>query len=367
MKKIITVFKISGLIALGAILYSCSSEDPSEQISKKSVPVSVTEAEAVYKSNVVTYSGNIVAETTSRIGTKIMGRIESLSWEEGDFVEEVEVLFTVENGELKARKARTESNLNKAKAHLDNVKTNYGRINRLHERGSATQKEKDDITAAYRSAQSQVEALESAVDEIDRMLSQSAIRAPYAGYITAKFMQLGDIASPGRPVVAMESFDKLKVEARVPESDVRKLSVSDTVTIQIKAADLTTQGRIAHINPSAQFSRTQYKMIIPLQLSDSLNTSVKTGMYANVSVRHKSDPKLVIPTDALVEKGQLKGVYTINGQNRVMLRWLRTASPVNAMNGKVEVLSGLKEGEQYINRYEGSLLEGQLVKIQNRN
>ena len=364
MKNLITIFKISGLMTLVAFMYSCGSEEPSEQLSTETVPVSVTEAEVVYKSDAARYSGEVTAETTSRIGTKIMGRIETLSWEEGDYVNENEILFTVENGELEARKARTESNLNRAKAHLENVETNYNRITRLHERGSATQKEKDDITAAYKSAQSEVEALESAVDEIDQMLAQSVIRAPYPGYVTRKFMQRGDLAAPGQPVVAMESFDKLKVEARVPESDVRKLSTSDTVSIYIKAADLTTKGTIAHINPSSQFSRTQYKMTIPLMLPDSLKSSVKTGMYADVSMSRKSDPKLVIPTDALVEKGQLKGIYTVNSQNRVMLRWLRTGNPVN---GKVEVLSGLKEGEQYISQYEGELLEGQSVNIQNRN
>lgn len=351
-------------LSISVLLAACSGTSEKNEDPTDAVDVSVAVAKVGQQVQFKEYTGTVVAETTSRVGTKIMGRIETLPWQEGDFVQEGEVLFRVENGELRARKSRTKSTLNQARAQLDNTQINYDRIIALHEKGSATQKEKDDITAALKSAKAQVSALEFAVDEISKMLAQSAIRAPYNGYITQKFMQRGDIASPGRPVVALESFENLEVHARIPESEISKLSVMDNVSVVIEAADANLSGSIKQINPSSQFSRTHYLAIIGLAMPETLENMIKTGMYARVMVGSSGSSNISVPAGALVHKGQLTGLYTINSQDRAGLRWVRTG---RVSSGMVEILSGLKPGEEYITEYSGRMLEGQPVVVTNRN
>ena len=358
--------KLLTILAVSVLLAACSNapETAESRADADAVDVSVAVAQIGSQKQLKDYTGSIAAETTSRIGTKIMGRIEALPWQEGDLVEKGDILFRVENGELQARKSRTESNLDQAQAHLENTQINFERITTLFEKGSATEKEKDDITAAYKSAKAQVSALEAAVSEVDKMLAQSVIRAPYDGYITQKFMQRGDIASPGRPIVALESFENLEVHARIPESDVAGLSVSDPVTVVIKAADLQVPGNIKQINPSSQFSRSQYLAIIDFTLPDSLKKNVKTGMYAHIIANQNGGGGVVVPAEALIHKGQLTGLFTVNSQDRASLRWVRAGSNTEGM---VEILSGLRPGEEYITEYPGRLLEGQPVTITNRN
>jgi len=351
-------------LSISVLLTACSGTSEKKEDPIDAVDVSVAVAKADNQVQFKEYTGTVVAETTSRVGTKIMGRIEKLSWQEGDFVQEGELLFRVENGELKARKSSTESNLNQARAQLENTQINYDRIITLFEKGSATQKEKDDITAALKSAKAQVSASESAVEEVSKMLAQSAIHAPYDGYITQKFMQRGDIVSPGQPVVALESFENLEVHARIPESDVSKLSVMDSVSVIIESADANLSGSIKQINPSSQFSRTQYLAIIGITLPEELKKMIKTGMYAHVMVGKSGNSNISVPAGALVHKGQLTGLFTINSQDRASLRWVRTG---RASNGMVEILSGLETGEKYITKYSGRLLEGQPVVVTNRN
>lgn len=355
------ILMMAGLIVL---FVACSAEQQHQKTEVDTVKVMVVEAVPGYQTVNREYSGTITAETTSRIGTKIMGRIEALPWQEGDYIEKGEVLFRVENGELKARKAGTKSKLSEASAHKNNTRINYERISNLHKKGSATQKEMDDMVTAYKASQAQVEALESAVIEIDRLLAQSIIRAPYSGYLTRKFMQRGDMISPGQPVVALESFKQLKVHARVPESEISNLRKSDTVSVVIKAVGATVKGKITQINPSSRFSSIQYQATVLLQIPDSLKKAVKSGMYAKVLVHKKGQQTLTIPVSTLVKKGQLSGIYTINSQGRIALRWIRTG---RSANGRVEVLSGLTAGEQYISHDSGHLKEGQPVIIENRN
>jgi hypothetical protein len=84
-------------------------------------------------------------------------------------------------------------------------------------------------------------------------------------------------------------------------------------------------------------------------------------MFAEVSLISATDATITVPQSAIIERGQLTGLYTLNSESEVILRWVRLGK---VKNGSVEVLSGLAPGESYIASHEGTLSEGQKVSVQ---
>jgi RND family efflux transporter MFP subunit len=254
-----------------------------------------------------------------------------------------------------------EANMVQAKANLDNTEKNLNRIQNLYEEESATSKELDDISTMYDIAKANVEALEASMREVNEMLAYTVIRAPFDGIVSRKFVSAGDMAAPGHPLVAVSDPGTLKITANVPANWISEISEGDSVTVSVSAAGIDAADAVltAVSNAGDPMSR-QYA--IEAQITDPEAASqLKTGMFAEIGIQVAGSEALYIPTSALVQRGQLTGVYTISDNNRTVLRWIRTG---RTSGESVEVLTGLTPGEQYIASMNQPLRQGQLVNIQ---
>lgn len=133
------------------------------------------------------------------------------------------------------------------------------------------------------------------------------------------------------------------------------------VSVLIKALDKTVKGKVTEVSTSAKNTGGQYLVKVILDKTDA---PILSGMYATVQfpVAPKAQSAAVmIPVEAIVNNGQLTGVYTVSQNNTALLRWLRLG---RTFGDKVEVLSGLSADEQYIVSAEGKLFNG--VKISNQ-
>ncbi|HHP7242729.1 MAG TPA: efflux RND transporter periplasmic adaptor subunit [Cyclobacteriaceae bacterium] len=346
------------LIMIIPVLAACNRKEVINN-KRETINVKVSEVRLEKKPVYLKYSGSVESYDQSLLSTKVMGQIKSLDYEEGDRVRKNEIIVRIESSDLIAKRSQLDANLDQAKANLQNTSTNYERIKNLYEKKSATQKELDDITTALTSAKAQVSSLESAIEEIKVLLSYTLLKAPFDGYITKKFVHEGSMANPGQPIVAIESTDRLKVVAKVPESEVVYFKNGQVLDVVFKAINAEMKGTVRNINPSSNFSGNQYAVNIAIEES---NLQLKPGMFAEVNLVTYENQQISLPRQALVKKGQLDGVYTVNPDNKAMLRWIRTGKS----NGEqVEILSGLDIGERYITYSEGRIENGQQVAITN--
>jgi multidrug efflux pump subunit AcrA (membrane-fusion protein) len=146
--------------------------------------------------------------------------------------------------------------------------------------------------------------------------------------------------------------------AMVPETEISQIKQGAEVDVLVKSINKTLKGTVSEISTSSKNTGGQYLVKIAL---DKTDVTVLSGMFASVQfpVEKKAATEMVlIPTEAIVNNGQLSGVYTVSESNTAILRWLRLG---RTFDNQVEVLSGLSADETYIVSADGKLYNG--VKI----
>jgi RND family efflux transporter MFP subunit len=360
------LFSTTGkLLAVAVVLsfsaYACSSPEESPQETENPVTVAVETAKRSQMDVSNRFSGTVKSEHTVNLSSKVMGTITQLDVEAGDFARKGDVLLRIKDDNLQAQKNQVEANLAQARSALQNTETNYKRLKALHEKGSATQKEFDDISTQYEAAQANVKALQSKLLEINDLLDYTVLEAPFDGYVVAKLVSQGDLAGPGQPLISFEQQTRMKVVVTVPETEISRFGLDDTVLVDVKAAGRQQHtGVVSAINPSG--SRASRQFMVEVRLPElSRNHGLKSGMFAEVGLTSTSDSLLMVPKTAIIERGQLTGLYTLTDDSEVMLRWVRLG---DTSGDQVVILSGLAPDEQYVSSFEAPLREGQKVNIQ---
>jgi RND family efflux transporter MFP subunit len=293
-----------------------------------------------------------------------MGYITKIHVKVGQKVGAGQVLVSINNTDLQAKKAQVEASILQATAGYNNAKKDYDRFVHLFKLQSASQKELDDMTARYEMAKAGLEGAKQMRNEVISQFSYTSITAPFSGTVTNTYMKEGDMANPGMPLVSIEGATRLQVTSMVSENDITRIKKGMSVKVLVKSSNITHNGIVAEVSESATNTGGQYLVKINLDKTDS---SVLSGMYVNVQFP-VSNPTpvlnsnmVLIPETALVKQGQLTGIYTIGSGNVAILRWLRIGK---TYGNQVEILSGLNANEHYINSAEGKLYNGALVSVQ---
>lgn len=358
MKKIYTIL----LLSVAFTFADCGKEDK-KVIADNSPAIKVKVRKIIESNNnqFLSVSGKIQASKSADVSTRMMGFVKKVHVNVGDKVRKGQLLISINNTELQAKKAQVNAGILKAKTAFKNVEKNYKRFKNLFVTNSITQKEMDDMTANYTMAKASLESAKQMKNEINAQFAYSNITAPFSGIITSKNIENGNMANPGMPLISLETPKEFEVIAMVPETEISQIKKGLTVDVLVKSIDKTVKGKVTEISSSAKNTGGQYLVKINLEKTD---VSVLSGMFATVQfpvAKKISSAMVLIPTDAIVKNGQLSGVYTISQSNTALLRWLRLG---RVYGDKVEVLSGLSANENYIISAEGKLFNGAKISIQ---
>ena len=355
---------IAILIVASTIFISCGSDKKEQVVSLPAIPVKVAGILDNNTSPYVSASGKVEAENSANLSTRMMGYVTKVNVKVGQKVSQGQLLVSVNNTDLQAKKAQVNASIIQAQAAYNNAKKDYDRFVNLFAQQSASQKELDDMTARYEMAKAGFEAAKQMRNEINAQFAYSNITAPFSGVVTNTFIKEGDMANPGMPLVSIEGAKKLQVTAMVSESDIASITQGMKVNVLVKSINQEVEGKVSEISLSAKNTGGQYLVKIDLNKSEA---KILSGMFVNVQFpvekkeNVKASDKILIPVTAMVKEGQLKGVYTIGSGNVAILRWLRIGK---TFGNQVEVLSGLSANEQYIVSAEGKLFNGAKVSIQ---
>jgi RND family efflux transporter MFP subunit len=311
-------------------------------------------------------SGKIQAENYATISARLMGYLTDVKVDVGDPVQKGQLLATIKSDEIQAKMAQAEAGIAEARAGLDNIEKDFARVKSLFEKKSATQKELDDITAAKNMMNAKLKQAQEMRSEVNTMLSYSRITSPYGGTITEKHVNSGDLATPGRPLFTLEGAGEFQAEILVPENQIASIKKGEKVKVILKNDGTEINGAINEFSSSSAHTGGQYLARVDLDKKDLRNVKLYSGMYVNVLLPLKNTAntevdKIMVHKKAIVEQGQLTGIYTVSENGTAILRWVRLGK---SYGDKVEILSGLSSGESYIAEYEGRLMNG--VKVQSK-
>ena len=358
-------YKTSIVAFLFALLTSCGGEKKNEIATETPIAVKVSGTTENDNNPFVTASGKIESQKSANVSTRMMGYVTKVHVKMGQKVSQGQLLVSINNTDLQAKKAQVDASILQATAGYTNAKKDYERFKTLFSQQSASQKELDDMTSRYEMAKAGLEGAKQMRNEVMAQFSYSNITAPFSGEVTNTFVKEGDMANPGMPLVSVEGNGLMQVMAMVSEGDITSIKNGMAVNVLVKSFNQQLKGKVSEVSGSATNTGGQYLVKINL---DKTNATVLSGMFVNVqfpiektTVKAETDKsdRVLVPESALVNQGQLTGIYTVNN-NVAILRWIRTGK---SYGNQVEVLSGLTADEKYIVSAEGKLYNGVKVSI----
>ncbi len=306
-------------------------------------PVAVTVGKVARRifGNQTELVGTVQAVQRAEISAKISGNIITLPVDLGSTVKQGELLVELSAGEISAQ-------VQQAKAQLEQAKRNLTREETLLRKNAATPE-------SVKSLQDAVRIAEAAYRETLTMLDYARITAPFSGIITRKFANMGDLATPGKPLLVLEEGRNLQVLTDLPEAMIGGIKKGDRLKVSIPSASLVTEGTVAEISPTADpTSRSA-----PVKLRLPIDERLRSGQFARVGLATAGAETLVVPDQAVSLFGQVERVFVVD-DGRARLRLVRTGTKKDR---EVEILSGLTEEETVVVAGNDTLVDGQPVTI----
>lgn len=298
--------------------------------------------------------GSITAERQINISSRISSYITELPVEEGEQVENGQVLAVLDHKELNNQISSARAAAQSAQAVLTDSINDVGRFEALLAQGSISEAKVRKVRLQQATAEENLKAAQAALALARSQSQYVQIRSPASGIVIRRHQSVGDLATPGVPLLAIETRDRLKFETFVAESQLANISVGDPVQLQIDNFGQTLSAEISQIVYAGDPVTRSYKttLLLPGQ------TGLYSGMYgrATFTVGHSSN--VTIPLSALVEKSGLQGVYVVDSDNHLRFRWLRIR---RLWPDVVEIASGLDAGERIVTDVAAGIREGDRI------
>ncbi len=213
----------------------------------------------------------------------------------------------------------------------------FQRVSGLVESGSVSRREHDQALAARDAAAARVDAAQSAVAAAEQQLDYTLVRAPYAGIVTERHVEVGEAVGVGQPLMSGLSLESLRVVVDLPQQ------VSANVREHMQAFVLTDEGRVEAadltIFPFAHGASNTFR--VRLELPDG-QFSLYPGMFVKVVFIVGASRRLLVPTAALLRRSEVIGVYVIDDEQQIRMRQVRVGG---TFDSRTEILAGLREGE----------------------
>jgi RND family efflux transporter MFP subunit len=322
--------------------------------------------------DVLEVTGTVRAAQTSVLASQMMGTLVSIYVREGDHVRRGQVLALLDDSQPRAAVDRAtaashaaQQSLAGAESDLALAEATLKRYQALYERKSVSPQEFDEIKARHQAAQARrdmaradLAQANSAVAQARTAFDYSRIRAPFDGVVTEKKVDAGALASPGMPLFTLEDVRRFRLEATVNETDLAHVKMGQPVPVQMDAlGDTNFQGRVAQIVPAADPASRSFLVKIDLPVDSRL----RSGLFGRAQFTRGDHQSLLIPRTAIIQRGQLQGVYVLDQEDIAGLRYVTLGRTAGA---HVEVLAGLQSGEQLVADPGNRELDGKRVEVE---
>ncbi len=287
------------------------------------------------------WDGVVEPVNQATISAQTSGRVIELPYDVNDTVEEGAVIVRFTDVEQKSAKSRAQSQIASAQASYNEAQASYQRIDAIYARKLVAKAQLDQERARRDSAKAALDAALAQLSEVGQQMDYTVVRAPYSGIVTERHVQIGESVRPGQPLISGVSLKDLRVSVQVPQSAIAQIRA-------IKAADVLLAGddsrRVAAskviVFPYAD--PATHTFTVRLELPGD-NTGLFPGMTVKAAFATGEAKRLLIPVTALVVRGELQGIYVVDGSN-VRLRQIRSG---NHFDNSVEILAGVVAGERY--------------------
>lgn len=329
-------------VATLAVAAGCDGGEPGT-VSPPGEPVEVRATSPAEASSSVVHTGQVLSASDVQLATRTSGRVEAVLVDVGSRVGAGSPLVRLDASGVESRIAA-------ARAGAERARKSFERIRNLERDGAATAQELDDARAALESA-------EAGLREARAQRDYVVLRAPFAGTVSTRTVDPGDLASPGVPVLGLLRPDSLKVVVALPADAAKGIAPGDGATLRDPGGTTSWPARVSAVSPSRDPGSRRIRVeLVPGEGGDA-PFSLLPGSFVRVE-RRTGDPTVWLPADALVRRGQLTGVFVVE-DGALALRWVRTGIE---RGDAVEVLAGVTPADTVVRAPGDDLVDGTPVR-----
>jgi RND family efflux transporter MFP subunit len=286
------------------------------------------------------FDGEIEAVNRTTVSAQTAGRVEEIYFDVDDFVERGEILMRLRDAEQRARVDRAGAALEEARARLEQARSEHGRIKELREQQVVSKSAFDQATADLEAAQARLESAEAALSEAEEQLEYTRVRAPYAGIVTERLIELGEAANVGTPLMSGVSLEKLRANVDVPQRLIRAVRSIAQARILFEDGS-SVDGEKLTFFPYADPATNTFR--VRVALPDGIR-GLFPGMLVKVAFVTGVEEQLVVPSAAVAYRSEVTGIYVVDEDGKVSFRQVRLGRRVGG--DRTEILSGLEPGER---------------------
>jgi RND family efflux transporter MFP subunit len=379
------LYKVRPAWLPGVAQAKASADKTDKKQDKEATPVELAVANRGAISSFVSSTANLRALRDVAVSAQTEGLVDKLFTEEGDYVKDGQVLCTLDQTQLKIRLQLAEEKLaqatlqvekarirqEKAVAQIGHTQAELIRYEKAAKEGLVSDKEvatyryrleeltHDQKVAAYETTElkHRMSELEAEIAQSKLDISRTQIRAPFAGFVTGRSVNIGQRVRAIDPLFNVGTFSPIYADVHLSERDARTVRSSQAATVHLGSDDASTVlGRVERISPIVDQSSGTVKVTIALDPKPGF----RPGAFVRVDIRTdtKSDAVL-IPKRAIIEE---------DGQNFVYVASQDTAKRSKVQvgyqsDGIVEIRSGIYAGQKVVVAGQGALKEGAKIKV----
>ena len=345
-------------------------------------------------SSKIKIGGTVIPFKEVTLAAQMPGRVQYIAGSEGDYFQKGNLLLSIDDDDLVARRRAALAQLANAETALRNARVQYNRelisprtestgampgmgmpslFDNLFTRnaGKALGYGNPDIErqadlyssgSQVKNAEAMVLKARSALEELDAKMRDARAIAPFDGKLVRKMVEEGDTVQPGTPLLKFAHTKFLRIQAEIPARLIFGLSKGSLVDVELDINHTFTKARVAQIYPVAD--KQKHTVTVKFDLPEG--TPGGPGLYAEVTINDTTSsnkPMPVIPKDAVLYRGSLPSVYILDDENKARMRLVRLGADYDAT--RVTVLSGISEGDRIISAPPKTIKSGWTPDIQN--
>jgi membrane fusion protein (multidrug efflux system) len=313
------------------------------------VPVSVIKVAPENFAGYLEVQGRVDFDQNATVGARAAGTLTSVRVQRGDQVRKGQVLATVDASVLDA-------NIAELRTRMELAKTVY-------EKQAGLWKQQIGTEVQYLQAKNNYEALQRNLASLNQQKALYNVVAPYAGVVDNVLPKLGETVAPGAPVVQLNSGQGGKVLADVSEAYAGSIKAGDKALVTLP--DMGQEEIASTVRTvSRTISATSRTFTVELRLPSQQAARLRPNMIATVRIKNYGNASAtVLPVDLIQHDEENAYVLVVNKEGGKAVAQKRVIKTGQTYNGKQEVLSGLKSGDEVISAGYQNLNEGQALKV----
>jgi len=334
---------VSFTLLIIIIFTGCGDQTPGGGFSMPPMPVEVAKVKQENVADRFDAVGTIEAVEAITVVSEIDASVISLPFEEGSFIKKGELIAQLDDSQLKGEVQRTE-------ALLTQSQVNYNRIKTLVEQKASALQSLDNAAADLKVAEANLELAKA-------RFNKTRIKAPFSGMVGSRRVSVGAFLRAGEIITELANIDEIRVTLSLPERFLSELKRGSEVMVSTSAySDHKVKGKVVVIEPVVDPVMRSARVVVRLS---NPGRKFLPGMSANVSVVLSERPNaLTIPSESVFASGNQSFVFIVKPDSTVARSEITLGTQLPEV---VEVVKGLKEGEQVVKAGHQKLFDGAKV------